>query len=269
MDRWMRDPHRILREIGRRVGVQPRPSEKGWNALELRFELAGRDVHWQDHGRTHEIRWVTIDCAIGITVADAKEVRRQPFKQLKNGLSILVPSTPWTTSLEDEALDWLADDDHVQLLESLPLGRRDYVTFGWPDCTALIRAKGPGDLDRIAALIAASDQMVDPNSRWLAEVAKKQRETIRWSRLPAEFQSLSRFSRQWGEGDDGIRSNRMDRASSKTLLDLHAAVMPLFGAFARYADEVDDDPPAAFFRLQRIVEAAAEAEIELERRKAT
>jgi hypothetical protein len=191
------------------------------------------------------------------------------YKRLKNGLSVFVPSTPWTTSLEDEALEWLSEQGHVQLLESLPLGSGEFVSFGWPECTALIRPQGAADVDRIAALIAASDQMVDPNSQWLAEVAKKQQETVRWSRVPAEFRTLSRFSRQWGEGDDEIRSNRMDRASTEALIDLHAAVAPLFDAFARYADEVDDDPPAAYFRLQRIVEAAAEAAIELERRRAT
>jgi len=260
-----------MREIGSRVGAEPQRPEDGWppDAWVLRFDLAGREMVWQNRGREHHVEWVTTDCASGVTLTDAKAFGPDdipPFKRLKSGLSVLIPSTTWTTSLEQEARAWLSDADNVALLESLPLQPGEYVHFGWPGCTAILRDRTAGVLDRVAALVAASDRMVDPDSRWLAEVARKRRATVRWKSLPVEFRSLARFSRLWGEGDDQIRSDRMSRASTQTLIDLVGTVSPLFDAFAAYATKVADDPPEAYFRLERIIEAGAEAQLELERR---
>jgi hypothetical protein len=216
-----------------------------------------------------EVTWITADCAIGIVIANARALERQAhaFKKLKSGLSILVTTTPWTTTLEDEARSWLKHPENVALVESLPLGRGEYASFGWPNCQAVVHPREPQPLlGLIATLIAASDRMVDPASGWLAAVAKKQRAVVKWRSLPAEFRPLSRLSRRWGESDDRIRSDRMVKATTEELVDLYRTVVPLFGDFARYDQAVAHDPPEAFFRLERIFEAAAEAEIELRRR---
>lgn len=271
---WRRgDPPKTLVAIGREVGVEPRPPTEGrpFGVWTMETLIEGRPVRWESVGGEHSIEWETVDCAIGLTLVDVRQVTQlrgepPPVGPLRSGLSILIASTPWTTSLEEGTRAWLASNDNRGLLEALPLERRESVGFGWPSCRAVLRDTGRHDLIRVTALVRASDAMVDPDAKWLADLRRKLKEPVRWNRLPRAFRGAARFSRRWAERDDSTRATRMTHATTDELIDLFATIAPMFEAIDVYEGRTAD-PPEAFLRLTAIAEAAAEARIELERRR--
>lgn len=238
--------------------------EFGWEA---QLTVAGQVVTWISDGKEHHVEWPTPDAAVGIFIGGAPDDAQYAWGRVR-GLHVQIHSVQWTDSLERETRAWLADPDHARLLEQLPLDGGEAVHFGWPDSSASVRDRGPDiDLRRVAQIITVSNATRDPSSVWVQEVNRKATERLRWSDLPEDLRDLAPLARRWGIGDDAIRSDQMDRARTATLLSLTEKVLPRLTRINNYLDEVQDDPSEAALRLQRLAEAALEAELDLGRRE--
>jgi hypothetical protein len=172
--------------------------------------------------------------------------------------------------LPDLAVDtarWLKRLDNRVLVVAVDLRSDEWAVLAPGLSLAVLDAAHPTPpSDRLDRLLDLCNAMVDPSTAWAAWQQSLSRRRPR-GEVPAALSEAARRLRSWIIGDDLERAERIAGASSSALERLVELVAPHTSHIDALLDSFGEAPPAWATRLGAMAEAAAEARIELRRRR--
>lgn len=148
---------------------------------------------------------------------------------------------------------WLSSERNLRLVDRLALGAGESLVVA-TNVSVLTIAHRSADED-------------EARLRLFAEVTqhlpRRPRGATRWPSGLGKLQDLHPMFEHWSESDDVVRVGLISQASTADLLALVSEVIPRLSEIDDWLDKNQNDDPAP---LDRLAQAAIEAEVELERR---
>lgn len=233
----------------------------GASARQARLRIGGQSFVWASNGNTLYLSIPTSKVAVRLNIG--RTDRPVPIDRYigNQPLYLAEPWDDWSRQLIDATRSWLTVPAHIALLGELGLGRQEWASFEADWSLVELRSR-PGDEDsrRVHVVLRIVEAATDPAAPWLRQPR------LATASVPPQFRDLIPMMRVWAIDDDAIRSDKMSRARTATLLRLWDAVGHRLDAIDSYLDAHADAFSDGDSKLGRLAEATAEARIELEHR---
>lgn len=233
----------------------------GASAQQARLRIGGQSFVWASNGRSLYLSIPSPKVAVRLNIG--RTDRPVPIDRHIGNVPLFLdePWDDWSRQLIEATRTWLTVPAHMAMLDELGLERKEwaYIDLGW-SMVELRSRPGGEDLRRVRVVLRIVEAATDPTAPWLRQPR------LATASLPTQFRDLVPMMRVWAIDDDAIRSDKMSRARTATLLRLWDTVGHRLDAIDAHLDAQSDAMSDGDTRLGRLAEATAEARIELEQR---
>jgi hypothetical protein len=227
------------------------------------LRIRGQKVSWSTNGDLHYLGMRTPKVAVSVHLGKTHDLFAVPDLAI-GGVQAYVPGTTIPVPWYHQARAWLRTPASVDLVERLALVAGEWMEVdpGWS--LAQLRVQGlPADLERAEIVVEIIESVTDPSAPWI-RVSRVPKEA-----LPETFRDLAPLLRRWAISDDSVRSERMERTTTRTLQRLVDTVSPRLPAIGDYVHAEDAPTTEPRDMLMWLAIATEEAQLELDRRRSS